>query len=515
MAEYTPEFPRSRYETLKTERDKYKRRGESYAKVTVPYLMPDTDDVSSQEQQTDFNSIGSELVNSLANKYVQELFPSTRPFFRLRIDELDRDENADTAKFDALLAIGERRARWAFEQRVARPALLDLIKHCIVVGNALLYFPEKGGRPTLYALDEYVVYRSVSGEILEIITTDTKAINALDEEIRDDVISAMELEADADLNEVVATIYTYIRVDPDNSEQYIVDQTVENVPVGDPNQIYKKDLLPWIPCVWQRTRKEHYGRGLVEDHYGSFWALSVLTEAMVTGAAVMTDIKYLVRPGSVLDVTAMNNAASGTYHYGMPDDIGTVETKKANDFGFIQAIIQDYRRHLGKVFLSISSQMRDAERVTVEENRIRAMELEQAHGGTFSSFAVTLQGPLARLLLRDIDLNIEGTNIDPVVVTGLDAMGRSAENEKLRYLFDDLSLLNNLPDSIRMRFRESDLMAVLATGRDVEAEKLIKSDDEFAQEQAQAQEAQGQAMAGQEMLKKADAEQLAAGIQGG
>lgn len=511
--EYTPEVPQTRYNTLKTERDKYKLRAQNYSKVTLPYIMPETDDVSSQELQTDFNSVGAELVNSLSNKYIQELFPPSRPFFRLRIDELVRQEGQDSAKLDGLLAIAERRARWAFEQRQARPVLLDLMKHCVITGNALLYFPEDGGKPTLYALDEYVVNRSVSGEVLEIITVDTKAINALDEDIRDAVIAAMDVSDDEDMNERTATIYTYIRKNPDNTEEFIVDQSVENVPVGDPGQIYKQELLPWIPCVWQRTRKEHYGRGLVEDHYGSFWALSVLTEAMVTGAAVMTDIKYLVRPGSVLDVAAMNNAATGTYHYGMPDDVNPVQTNKSADFNFIHAIIQDYRQHLGKVFLSVSSQIRDAERVTAEENRIRAMELEQAHGGTFSSFASTLQQPMAMLLLRDIDLSIEGTGIDPVIVTGLDAMGRSAENEKLRYFFDDLSMLNNLPDSTRGRLKESALMTILASGRDIEGEKVVKTDEEFAQEQAQLQEQQAQAMAGSEMLEKADAEQLAQGMQ--
>ena len=508
--DYTPEVPKTRYEALKTERDKYLTRAKDYAKVTLRYIMPDTDDVTSQELQQDFNSVGAELTNGLANKYIQELFPSTRPFFRLRVDEFSRGENEDTTKVDALLTVAERRARWAFEQRQARPVLLDLLKHCIVTGNALLYYPEEGGPPTLYALDEYVVNRSISGEILEIVTIDSKALNALDDKIKPAVLAAMEVDADEDLNERSATIYTYIRVNPDNKEEFIVDQSVENVAVGDPSQTYKKALLPWIPCVWQRTRKEHYGRGLVEEHYGSFWALSVLMEAMVTGAAVMTDIKYLVRPGSMLDVTTMNKSASGTYHYGMPDDVAAVQTNKQADFAFINAIIQDYRRHLGKVFLSISSQMRDKERVTAEENRIRAMELDQAHGGTFSTFAVTLQGPLARLTLRDIDVNIEGSGIEPVIITGLDAMGRSAENEKLRYLFNDFSLLNEIPDSIRARLKESDLMSMLASGRDVEAEKIVKTEEEFQQEQAVLQQQQAQAM-GQQEMAVAGAQQAAQG----
>jgi len=513
--EYDPSVPKKRYQQLKQGREQYVTRAEDYSKVTLTYIMPDTEDRTSTEVQNDFNSVGAELVNHLSNRYVQELFPTAKPFFRLRIDEFQRKPDEDTTETDALLAVGERRARWAFEQRQARPVLMDALQHCIVTGNGLLMFPPSGAKPTFYALNEYVVQRSPNGDILEIVTEDVKAINALSGDIRDAVISELELEATANMNEETATIYTYIRIDDDNPDNFLVDQSVESIAVGDEAQSYPKDLLPWIPLVWKRTRKEHYGRGLVEDHYGSFWALSVLTEAMITGAAVMTDIKYLVRPGSVLDVVAMNQAATGTYHYGSPDDVGAVQTNKQADFQFIAAIIADYTKHLGKAFLSISSQIRDSERTTAEENRLRAAELDQSHGGTFSNFAITLQGPVARILLRDIDLNIKGSSISPVIVTGLDAMGRSAENEKIRYLFDDLSMLNNVPEEFRARMKGSELMNILATGRDTEGEKWIMTEEEFQALQAAAQKAQAEQMAGEAMLDKADAGQIAEGVQQG
>jgi len=515
MIEYDPAIPKSRYNVLKAGRDQYVTRAEDYSKVTLSYIMPDVEDRTSSEVQNDFNSEGAALVNHLGNRYVQELFPTAKPFFRLRIDEFTKKPDEDTTENDALLAIGERRARWAFEQREARPVLLDALQHCIVTGNGLVMFPPDGAKPTFYALDEYVIQRSPNGDVLEIITEETKAINALSADIRDAVIAELDIAADANMNEETATIYTYIRIDEENPDNFLVDQSVESIAVGDEHQSYPKELLPWIPLVWKRTRREHYGRGLVEDHYGSFWALSVLTEALITGAAVMTDIKYLVRPGSVLDVVAMNSAATGTYHYGSPDDVGAVQTNKQADFQFIAAIIADYKKHLGKAFLMISSQIRDSERTTAEENRIRAQELDQSHGGTFSNFASTLQSPIARLLLRDIDINIKGSGIEPVIVTGLDAMGRSAENEKIRYLLDDVSLINNVPEEFRARLRPSNLISVLATGRDVEYEKWVMTEEEFLAEQQAAQEAQAGQMAGEAMLDKADASQIAEGVQQG
>jgi len=475
--------------------------------------MPDTEDRTSQEIQNDYNSFGAGLVNHLANRYVQELFPPAKSFFRLQINDFESDEQID-ADTTALLALGERKARWAFEQREARPVILDAIKHCIVTGNALLYVPPDGGRPSMFALDQYVLNRAVDGSILEIVIQEEKVLNSLDSDLRDEVIAKLDMK-EVDPNEEKVHLYTYIRVDKDAPDYYIMDQSVEDTVVGDPEQRYPAELLPWIPLVWNRTRREHYGRGLVEDHYGSFFALSVLSEALVTGAAVMTDIKYLVRPGSVLDVVEMNNAATGTYHYGGPDDVSAVQTNKQADFQFIMAVIQDYRQHLGKAFLSLSSQMRDAERVTAEENRLRALELEQAHGGVFSNFSYTLQRPIAMLLLRDIDINIKGSSIEPMIVTGLDALGRSAENEKIRYFIDDMSLLNNLPDATRARLKESELLTILATGRDVDP-AVIKTEEEFQAEQQAAAEQQAQLMAGQSMVDKAEPEQLAQGLtQGG
>jgi hypothetical protein len=54
----------------------------------------------------------------------------------------------------------------------------------------------------------------------------------------------------------------------------------------------------------------------VEEHYGSFWTMSILTEALAIGCVTLADIKFLVRPGSLIDIEQLNAAASGTYHFG-------------------------------------------------------------------------------------------------------------------------------------------------------------------------------------------------------
>jgi len=366
-----PERIKERFELLKTYRDPYLTRGYKYAKVTLPYIVSETEDASSSEVQLDYSNTGAELVTHLANRYMQELFPAARSFFKLQIEddaviEQEKREGTDKVDQEAMLVEGERTARWQFERRHARTAVLDSLKHCIVTGNACLYWPpEKEHKVQTYALDEYVLMRGLDGTLLELITEDKKAVMSLDPAIQDQIIQQLNLTDDADLAKVNAKLYTHIRLNPENPEEYEVQQAIEGTPLADSYQTYPKDLLPWMPLVWNRTRREMYGRGIIEDHYGAFYALSVLTEALVTGGAIMTDFKFLVQPGSVLDIVEMNSAASGTYHYGEKDDVNAVETGKVNDFKFIFELINWYKQSLGKAFLSLSSQMRDAERVNI------------------------------------------------------------------------------------------------------------------------------------------------------
>ena len=514
-----PEIIQGRFKLLKTFRDPYITRAYNYAKVTLPYLISETDDNSSSEVQLDYNSVGAEYVNHLANRYMQELFPAARSFFKLKMEEeaivdQEKSDGTNAAEQQALLVAGERQGRWMFEKRHARTSILDGLKHTIVTGNACLFWPPKPeAKVQTYALDEYVLMRSMDGTLLELITEDKKAVLSLDPSIKQAVIDDMDLGDDADLTQVTAKLYTYVKMDEENPLVYNVAQAIEGVPIVGSEQSYPAELLPWMPMVWNRTRREMYGRGLVEDHYGAFYAMSVLTEAIVTGGAIMTDFKFLVQPGSIIDVVEMNKAASGTYHYGEKDDISVVETGKVNDFKFIFELINWYKQTLGKAFLSLSSQMRDAERVTAEENRMRAQELETAHGGVFSNYSLTLQTPIATMLLRDIKIDIKGSNVNAVVVTGLDAMGRTADNEKMLYLFNDLSNLQKVPEQLLARFKPAETITLMANGRDVEEKNFIMSDDEFNQAQEDAAKAQNAAGAMQEMNKKAEPEQIAEGLE--
>lgn len=506
---------KQRAQELKTIRDKYKDRAVEYAKVTLPYLVPELDEgTDSQEFQNDYNTEGAKLVNSLANTYVDTLYPAGRSFIKLNMEEADMSalekEGMPKASMEQLFGTIERNFRHKFETVGSRATMLDGLKHLIVSGNYLLYKP-KDGKLSGYAIDEFMVLRGLDGTLEEVITEDKKFIASLDPEIRSAVVAEMDLPEDDVTTTVI--LYTWIRRGTEDRDTWYVDQAVEGIPVGEQNT-YKTDALRWIPVMWNRTRREMYGRGLVEEHYGSFWTLSILSEAMAIGCVSLADIKYLVRPGSLVDVQALNASASGTYHYGEPDDINAISTDRSRDIVMIKDVIDTYKRHLAEVFMYLPGTMRDAERVTAEENRMRAATLEKAHGGVYSQLSETMQRPYGKLLLWEMDVkNIETNGVRIDITSGMDALSRGSENDKINHWISDLSQLQAVPPQILQGWNLQKFSQVTAAGRDVDASKFVLTEQEM-QQMAQANEqAQAQAVAGEAIAKRGDPKDVAAAMQ--
>ena len=115
--------------------------------------------------------------------------------------------------------------------------------------------------------------------------------------------------------------------------------------------------------------------------------------------------------------------------------------------------------------------------------------------------------------MRDINVDLKGSGVEPVIITGLDAMGRTADNEKFLYLVNDLAAMQNIPEEVRGRIKPDELLLFLSHGRDVDITKLVMTIEEYQQAQAEQAAAQQAMMASQEMVKKAEPDQIARGLQ--
>jgi hypothetical protein len=498
-----------RWDKLDGKKTSLKLRSEQYARWTLPFLFPfETMTEDSAERQLSNDSIGARSVNHLSNKVVTTLFRPQGPFFRLSLSATQQkkikaiSQNADpaqvaelTSKVDAELNATEREAMEYLDMVAYRPQATSAAQLLITTGNALMYHPE--GKPVqVFNLRDYCVVRDLSGVVIEIMTRECKAFETFHPEVQA-LLRTAKNETYEDSSDV--TVYTQIKLHEDG--KFYAKQEAGHVELDTKGASWPRDVLPWIPLTWTLVRGEDYGRGLVEDYAGAFHAIEVLTQSLINLAAIMGDIKFLVNPASLVDVAALNNSDAGSYHSGKEGDVVAVQLNKANDANFIVTMIERYEKQIAQAFLLNSTLTRSAERVTAEEIRMQANELEMSVGGIYSRLALQWQKPTAYITLDHIKFTGLEQGIKPQIITGMDSLSRQGELENVVQWINSLGLLNNVPDDVRAVINPLKFAAYTATNLQVEYSKFLFTQDELTQRDQQQQ----QQLAAQEQYKAAGA----------
>lgn len=122
-----------------------------------------------------------------------------------------------------------------------------------------------------------------------------------------------------------------------------------------------------------------------------------------------------------------------------------------------------------------------------------AQDLDSALGGNFSTFSLEFQAPYLRAKMAQMRRagklpQLPKNTIRPVIVTGLDALGRGAELDNLRAFVKDVVELGG-PQALDSNLYFSDLLSRLAVARGIKTDGLVKPEDVVAQENAAKQEA--------------------------
>lgn len=493
---------------------------EEYADWTLPHVFPRTN-VEQVELQLAKDSIGAQAVNHLSNKVVSVLFPPQQLFFRLHVSTAVKQmieqglaaagapsmEAVKAELSKAILAVEEqlasteKQAQEYMDMVAYRPQAVNTAKLLIITGNALMFHPPD--KPAqVYTVRDYCVVRDLSGEVIEIMTKECKAFETFHPDIQVQLRSSHNPEKQnhkyADKDNV--TIYTRIKLEDDG--RFYVYQQGDHVMLDTDGAFYAKDDLPWIPLTWNLVRGEDYGRGLVADFAGAFHALNVLSGSLQNIASIMGDIKFLVNPSSLVDVGELNSSPSGSYHSGRADDVTAIQLQKQHDAQFIATMIERYEKQIAQAFLLHSQLTRQAERVTAEEIRRDADELETSNGGIYSRLASTWQKPTATIILSQIEFTGLEYGIVPQVITGMDSLSRASELDNLRMFLADLGMLNAVPEDVRMIIDMPAFAKVLGTNRGVDYQQFIKSQEQLQAEQ-QAMQQQQQALADQEAGREA------------
>lgn len=483
-----------RYETLCPYRNPYLNRAWDCSELTLPSLLPRNGHNSTTVLPTPFQNVGARGVNHLSTKLWISLFPPNVPFFKLLMDEMlinqiEKDKGEEGAKntkteFDKAFSTIERMVMADIEATADRVALFEALQHILVAGNVLLHFAKEGIR--VFHLDQFVVRRDPAGNVLEIILKEE-----VDPVILPKVLSDKFKNSPKYGGKKTACLYTHIIRRPDKWEvvQEAVGEKIEKT-----RGTYELDKCPWLTLRFKRINGEDYGRGYVEDYIGDLMSLENLTAAIVQGSAAAAKVLFLVKPNSSTKVKVLAKTGNGGFAAGNAEDVTVLRLDKAQDFATAKALRDDFITQLSYCFLLNTAIQRQAERVTAEEIRFMAQELEQALGGFYSIMSVELQLPYVKIKMDGLQRQgrlpkLPKGAVRPSIVTGLEALGRGNDRSKLVQFVQ--TVFTALTPQIAVKYlNPSEIIARLAISDGIDTKNLVFTDAQIQEADAQAQRMQ-------------------------
>lgn len=486
----------SRYTSLGRARDTVLRQARAAAKLTIPGLIPeegssDPHDVSVQP----YSSIGARGVNNVSAKLLLSQFPPEKPFFRLEIDSQTADEmGAGLSAAQAALASISHRAMVIAETSGSRTTWMEVFRHLVVAGNILVYHPLDGSKMRIWRLDQYVIRRNAQGNLLEAVIEEEVYPSELEEAVRNAVgLDEDDKTQDKDVSgapvpkdEKKVKLYTWVIRVGDNIEHH---EEINGKEVPGSRGSSKATEAGWQALRWQEVPGSDYGRSFVSEYAGDFLTLEDAMQSILKFAAEAARIIRIVDPNSALDVEELAKAESGDFLTGFADKIQTLQLDKSQDFRVLWDVAQMVERRLSQAFLLTTNTIRDAERVTAEEIRAVAQELEDSFGGTYSVLSAEVQLPYARRLLHILNKQKKApklpATVTPMIVTGFSALGQNHEIAAIRDWVIDLKNMTN-EDFVTATIDGDELALRTGVARGIVAvERLIKTPERKAQEQQQ------------------------------
>lgn len=480
MADYKKDSVASIWDKLGASKTSVLTRAEDCSKLTIPSLFPKSEFDDTSVVDDVYQSLGARAVLNLSAKFMQTLFPSTSTFFKLMPTKdfeeqiLSGDNKKALDELNSQLVKLETAIAHEMDRQAIRKPIHEALKLLIVTGNVCLWKTQ--GDITIFNLRDYVVRRDTRGNILDLVVREKMSPKSLPDNI---VVKDRESEDE---------IFVYTRMVADGVGNYQIYQEVENnVVSGSEYSLKTTDALPFIVLRWTASAGSDYGRGLVEHYLGDLRNYEAINMVIVDTASVMARTVYLVNPNTQYgtDVETLNDAVTGDYIAGHADDITVPQSNKNSDLQVLLNYMQILETRLSQAFLLFTS--RNAERVTAQEIRQVSQQLEETLGGIYTILAEEMQKPLLELFMKELKVKLD-KKISAVITTGLDAIGRGSDANKLLQF---LEMLQILPTGFNF-INEDVLVKRMAYSMGIAVDGLLKDSEQLAQEQQQAQEAQAE-----------------------
>ncbi len=495
------ETAQSRWKNLELYRSIYLRRAIDCSSLTIPALVPESDMYSGWQGNTSnklpslYQGSGANGVNNLSAKLLLSLYPPAQPFFRLTMDAAGirdyveqsggQEENI-TTMFDQVLSKMERQIMRKLDQIQARPAIFEAIKHLLVAGNALLYIgPE---RIKMFSLRSFCVDRDPEGNVNEIVVKEQVSKKYLPSGV---TVEGKVNSQDGSSQELV-DVYTHVDIDPDK-DRVEWFQEVEGKRIPGSAGFSRQNNSPWLCLRLMSIAGESYGRSLVEETLGDLQSMESLAQAIVEGSLISAKAIGLVNPNGVTRADTLAKAKNGAIVAGNAADVEFLQVQKQNDFATALQAMMQLEKRVQFTFLQNEAIQRNAERVTAEEIRLMAESLDAGLGGTYSLLSAELQLPLIRRIMYLMELQgefppIPDGLIEPMVTTGLEAIGRGNDKARLTNFLQTIAAALG-PDQFAQYINPTELVRRFAAADGIDTAGLVKTEQQLQAEQAQAQQA--------------------------
>jgi hypothetical protein len=431
---------------------------------------------------TPYQGIGARGVNNLASKLLLSLFPPNSPFFRLMVDDFTLQKMTQAegmrAEVEKALNMIERSVQGEIETSAIRVSAFEVLKQLIVSGNVLIHLMPEGGM-RVFKLSQYVVKRDPAGNVLEFVIKECVAPDMLPESVK----SHIDKNKTAGDNQKTIDIFTHVYRD---GKLWRVRQEVKGMTVPGSKGTYPIDKSPWIVLRFTKIDGEDYGRGHVEEYLGDLKSLESLTQSIVEGAAASAKVLFLVNPNGTTSMKTIAEAKNGAVKQGNAADVTVLQVNKFGDFRVAQDASQAITQRLSFAFLLNTAIQRGGDRVTAEEIRYMAGELEDALGGVYSVLSQEFQLPLVTRIIFQMERagrfpKLPKGMVRPTITTGLEALGRGHDLNKLNVFVQTATQIASLPPEIN----KLDFLTRVGTSLGIDMAGLVKTPEQIAQEQQQ------------------------------
>jgi hypothetical protein len=440
----------TKFTNLDNRRGALLSRAREYAELSIPALLPRNGLSETSELPVPFSATTARGLTRMASRLTSATLPlNAIPFFELQLDDGKPTAGEDPAEENKVLDRLARRVIQKMATTNLRSAEFSAFLNLQVLGTVVLYINDNYNI-SLYRLDNFVVRRRPDGEWHECIIRDW-----IDPSMPPEILTTNGVAATDDENAKPVGLFT--RIVNNHKGGCSIEREYLGRAIGE-----KADfkVCPYIVLDWTHVSGENYGRGLVEDNLGDIRAIEVMAEALLDAIAANAEYRFGVNPSGLTEIHDLQESVNGAFVPAADGDVFPIQLGNQAQVQMAQMSVSAKEQTLGQVFLLNSAVQPQGERVTATQVRVIANELEQALGGVFSDVARALQIPLVRrfmyMMLKDgtlipaedpanealaASLEDEDAILAIKIKSGLEALNREIENEKMNQIMDRVSTL--------------------------------------------------------------------------